>query len=112
VLRPGGRLAVTDLYARSPDGVPMLQALPPGSCLGGAVGREAVGAALRRHGFAVRRWEDHSRVLTALAVRLLWEHDDASRLWYPPDADPAAVRAAVRAARPGYFLLIAEMSGR
>ncbi|RPH24198.1 MAG: class I SAM-dependent methyltransferase, partial [Bacteroidales bacterium] len=28
VLRPGGQLAITDIYARNPDGIPTLRALP------------------------------------------------------------------------------------
>jgi SAM-dependent methyltransferase len=113
VLRPGGLLVVSDLYARATDGAAALRELPPASCLHGAVTRDQLVGLLRTRGFRVRRWEDHSDALARLAVRLLWENGSTTRLWCPggSDVDRRRQREAVRRSRPGYFLLIAERRG-
>jgi arsenite methyltransferase len=114
VLRPAGRLILTDLYAREPAGTGVLQALPASSCLRGATGREELLERVRRAGFQPTGWEDHSDALTRLAVRLVWETGTAAQLWCPGSgaADIATLRAAVRRARPGYFLLLADLRRR
>jgi len=114
VLRPGGRLVISDLYARNASAARQLRALPTGSCLRGAFTVAGLLELLR--GARVRWWcwEDHSPELTALAVRLTWRTGSADRLWCGTGSCAAArdqVRAAVRAARPGYLLLLAETPG-
>lgn len=117
-VRPGGltltdhALVVADLFARDQDGAGELNRLPTSSCLRGAVPREEVLDRLAAGGFRLRRWEDHSGALARLAVQLLWEDGSTARLWCPgTPVDPAALRDAIRRARPGYFLLVAETRG-
>jgi arsenite methyltransferase len=113
VLRPGGLLAVTDLYARHGEAAAELERLPTGSCLRRSFLKEQLLDRLAAGGFLLRRWEDHSEALTRLAVQLLWHDGSAARLWCPGRAatDPPELRDAIRHARPGYFLLIAEIAG-
>jgi SAM-dependent methyltransferase len=105
VLRPGGRLAITDLYARA--------AAPPGPApLGDACWSEMptepeIRAELTRHGFTVEVWEDHSVALREFAARLILEWGSLTPLLGAGAAAPDA-RAALAAARPGYFLLVAR----
>jgi SAM-dependent methyltransferase len=112
VLRPQGRLIVSDLYARRAGGVPELRRLPARSCLHGALSRQELLDLVRAKGFRLRCWEDHSDALARLAVHLLWEEGSTCRLWCPDvdGVDPAELRTAIRRARPGYYLLIAENS--
>lgn len=104
VLRPGGRLAITDLYARAEDG-----ARPPlPGCLGGMTSRATILAVLADTGFAVQCWEDHSDRLKSFVGQLIFAGIGAESLW---TGDGPAYAAALRASRPGYFLLVAERSG-
>ncbi|MBI5784423.1 MAG: class I SAM-dependent methyltransferase [Rhodocyclales bacterium] len=105
VLRPGGKIAITDIFARA-EGRP--DAALPG-CLAGIATRADILAALAAAGFAVQRWEDHSGVLKSLLAQLIFSGRDAEALW---SGDGAAHTAALRACRPGYFLLIATQSAR
>lgn len=100
VMRPGARFAVTDLYARADAPLPS----PSSGCLAGMVSRETVLAAFADAGFVVECWEDHSDQLKALVAQLIFSGTGAEALWACDGADGAA---ALRARRPGYFLLVA-----
>lgn len=106
VLRPGARLAVTDVFARrtgTPDS-------PLPACLAGMGPRDEIMADLARSGFGVERWEDHSAVLKTFMARLIFASDTPDALWA---GDPATLNAALRQRRPGYFLLVAaKAAGR
>jgi SAM-dependent methyltransferase len=113
VLRPGGLLVVTDLYARNPDAAAQLLRLPVGSCLRGCFVQQQLLDRLAAHGFLLRRWEDHSATLTRLAVELVWQNGSEAGLRCAAlgAGDRDEVRAATRRARPGYFLLTASTPG-
>ena len=111
VLRPRGLLAVTDLYARQPDGAAALHRLPLCSCLSGALPFQELIGRLRTASFELLLWEDHSAALGSFAAQLIMAHGSLDRFWrqmVPPGADAAQIGPAVAAARPGYFLLIAR----
>jgi len=123
ILAPGGLLLMTDLYLRDPVDVPAARVadtvldcsglgsahlhclLPdagrgarPSGCAAGAVPRAQVEERLRRAGFSVRVFEDHSRLLAELAGRLLFAGFDRQGLGIGCSGG----------GRPGYFLCIAQ----
>lgn len=122
VLRPGGVLVWTDLYVRpgraadvwrGPDGCPVgseegradggesrNSGPQPGvlSCRAGAMPRAYMEAMLRRAGFTVLAFEDHSRLLAELAGRLLFAGADPAELF----------GCGGGGGRPGYALLLAR----
>ena len=113
VLRPGGHLALSDMYLREPGSARAPDALPPATCLRGATGREATLALLARTGFAVRTWRDRSDALKALFASLIMAYGSAAAFWAeaagrPPDDVGPADGASLAAARPGYYLCVAE----
>jgi SAM-dependent methyltransferase len=105
VLRPGARFAVTDLFARAEGPAPS----PSSGCLGGMVSREAILAAFAGAGFTVELWEDHSDRLKAFMAQLIFSGAGAEALWACDGENGAA---ALRARRPGYFLLVANRQER
>jgi SAM-dependent methyltransferase len=113
VLRNGGHLMITDLYARQPDAIAQVRALKR-SCVSGMIVREELEAALARHGFTLDHWEDHSQALRECAARFILEHGSLQGLWNC-DAETAStedISGAMRAVRAGYFLLIATRNRR
>ena len=99
VLRPGGRLIVTDLYARG-------MAARFGGSLGRVEPRETLLTRVADPGFAVERWEDHSPLLRALWGQRVLDRGAKAAL-----GDVEGNPAALRAAKCGYFLLIARREG-
>lgn len=67
VLRPGGRLLLTDITAREGGG------MAGQGCARGAVSMDVVSDRLARSGFRILVAEDHSRLLAELAGRLLFQ---------------------------------------
>ncbi len=99
-LRPGGRLAITDVFARESGTADS----PLPTCVAGMARRDEILAGLADAGFHIERWEDHSAVLKAFVARLIFESDSSNPLW---TGDGASPNAALRQRRPGYFLLVA-----
>lgn len=106
VLRPGGRLAITDVYARDPSPPPAPESA---ACLGHLAGRDAILAALARAGLRIERWEDHSALLKRFIAQLIMNCGSTDTLW---GGNPE-LGEKLRQQRPGYFLLIAaKAAGR
>ncbi len=108
VLKPGGRLGLSDIYLRNPEAGQEGPPLP--GCLGGALDRDRPRALACSAGLEVLDWEDHSPLLRQLAARLAWEHGSTAALWgdCAGKDDCRAATARLAAARPGYFLMIAQ----
>ena len=108
VLRPGGRLAVTDVYLRVPEAASGLERVPPQTCLAGARGREAVLADVEATGFRVRLWRDRSDALKILTARLILACDSVEEFWSGVLGASDGRPEAVSRSHPGYYLLVAD----
>lgn len=111
VLKAGGLLVISDVYARNPAGVDNLRRLPLAVCLAGAMTRHDLAARISSTGFQILLWEDHSRLLTELAARLILANGSMSIFWEKITCGAMcgqAVQDTVRKSRPGYFLLVAR----
>ena len=127
VLRPGGRLAVSDMYLREPGvaapagaphaapaaaaadpaasvAAPAEGSVPAATCLNGARGKDATLAAFQRAGFAGHMWLDRSDALKLMMASLIMTYGSAARFWEAAGGCAAGVTG-----RPGYYLLIAEV---
>jgi arsenite methyltransferase len=110
VLKPGGRVIITDLYLRSSGNVVSADFLSVASCLKGAVTRDELKARLVVAGFTLRSWEDHSHLLKLLAARMVFAYGSMEQFWslFYDDIDTAGMQWIICRARPGYCLLTAE----
>jgi SAM-dependent methyltransferase len=110
VLRGGGFLIVSDLYARNPAGDPALRQAARGSCLGGLCSQAQIDETLNAEGFRMVLWEDHSAALKHLAVQLILTHGSLEPFWCRASAGFASadIKQMIAQSRPGYFLLIAR----
>jgi SAM-dependent methyltransferase len=107
VLRPRGRLAVTDMYLRAPSNDRPVHLAPAATCLRGAVGKDETLEHFALSGFVVRIWRDRSDALTALMASLIFAYGSAASFWEAAGAG-RGVQEALRAERPGYYLLVAQ----
>ena len=113
VLRPGGRLGISDIYVRAADGgqaAARLRGLPLTCGFANARAEAEWRARLAAHGFCVDAWEDHSVEWKRLAGQVGQAPGAAAAFWRAnePDCDPFELLAAVGKANPGYFLLSAR----
>ena len=105
VLRPGGRLALTDLYARADAATEAPGDTALAGCLAGMTTRAAIVGALTDAGLHVDAWQDHTPRLKSFVAQLIFSGPSGEALW---TGDGPAGAAALRALRPGYFLLVAS----
>ena len=106
----GGRLAMSDVYARNPAGLPDLPGLPLSCGLRDAFTQAELTTRLKSHGFEILVWEDHSETLKYLAAQMILFHGSMGEFWSKsePAADPLDIQIAIRKAKLGYFLLVAQ----
>lgn len=108
VLRPGGHLIISDLYARNSMAIAAIRELK-GSCVSGIIVRTDLENWLNDAGFATLCFEDHSRALREAVAHFLFAHDSIDDLWMSATRAPnsESITAAMKQVRAGYFLLIA-----
>lgn len=111
VLRPGGTLILSDMYARNPDEIPAARDLPLACCLSNALSREQLQVRLLQHNLAITLWEDHTDHLKRLAGQIIFAHGSLERFWQTvtgADLDAGAITETTARLKPGYFLLLAQ----
>jgi arsenite methyltransferase len=111
VLKIGGKLILSDVYARNPDRIDQLAGMPAHCCLRGAVSREQLIGSLTDRSFRVDLWEDHSDLLTDFAVQLVFSYGSMNQFWLQTGSESVDlddIQRVVSEARPGYYLLIAQ----
>ncbi len=114
VLKPNGRLVVSDIYIRNPEESARLRRLPVYGCLGGARTRTELEDLLNSSGFKIVLWEDHSKLLAVFTAELILTGGSLDIFWGKPPCGPDGcqdIRKTIKKARPGYFLLIAVKAG-
>jgi arsenite methyltransferase len=110
VLRAGGYLILSDMYARNAAGLEALQRLPIDSCLCGAVPQAEIIDRVETAGFKVLMWEDHTDALKVFTARLIWSNGSLQQFWCRATSrsDVADIQTAITQSKPGYYLLIAQ----
>ncbi len=113
VLKLGGMLVLADLYLRRPEGASELHRLWPGGCLAGAWSQPELHGRLDTHGFRTLLWEDHTVALRQLVGQWVMAGGSPGEFWCQSGCgnallDCEEVRQAISAARPGYFLAVAQ----
>jgi len=112
VLKVGGWLLVTDVYARDSRGIGNLHRLPVRSCVTGALTTDELRRGVEESGFEWVLWEDHSKLLAEFTVRIIFANGSLAEFWGATcggdSMDCCALQAAIDQSRPGYFLMLAR----
>lgn len=111
VLKPEGRLILTDIYCKQLS----IQKLLPEfkSCISRALPLETIIDALIRAGFSLTLLRDHSNLLKQLAGQIIFSYGSLEKFWELFMDSEAAHRTscALATAPLGYFALVAEKGG-
>lgn len=110
VLCLGGYLLLSDVYARNPEGVPELRALPFNCGLREVITRQKLEFHLQQNNFEIQRWEDESETLKHLAGQIIMSCGSLNKFWDLPEptANSTDILFAIRKAKLGYFFLVAK----
>ncbi|HTG01965.1 MAG TPA: class I SAM-dependent methyltransferase [Nitrospirota bacterium] len=111
VLRPEGKLAITDVYARSADGLDAIRDIRFPFCMAGIMTRVSLTAMMGRQGFSPTCWEDHSPLLKDYLIQAIMGEcgsifggtcsGQGEHSWHE------SIRMLKRTS-PGYFVLVAS----
>lgn len=113
VVRPGGALAMSDIYLRKQHVDNNNATWPSRSCFYQATDLDTVREMVEEAGFDILALEDHSRLLKQTAAEFVFAHGSLQGFWQAVLGDSAKAKAACaasQATRPGLFLLIARRS--
>lgn len=91
VLKPEGRLVITDLYIKDPEE----QKLQKTDCFGGSISKNEMISQILSTGFRFDEWEDESNELTNFVINLIFEYGTIEAAGFIKDKNI------------GYFSLIA-----
>ena len=111
VLRPGGWLLLSDLYARRPEGIAALRELPAAGCLRSLLDLAGLRQELEELGFTVCFWEDHSETLPRPGSQISQAYGSPQSFWEQfagQAVDAFDLALCTGRARPGYFILAAQ----
>jgi ubiquinone/menaquinone biosynthesis C-methylase UbiE len=111
VLRPGGMLALADIYARGYRSGEW----PVRCCFAQATDLQTVMEQVAGAGFEIDVMEEHTELLKKTAADFVFRHGSLHGFWQAVTGDPDLATAACeasRAARPGLFLMMAHAGGK
>ena len=107
VLKPGGKLIISDLYLREKTGV--FPGLPLATCINGITARETVIEGITAAGFRLIAWQDETRVYKEFVAGLIMKYGSMSVFWESlvDSCEKArAIESDLRNVKIGYYLSI------
>lgn len=110
ILKPGGMLAIADMYSRSGD-LAFAASWPVRCCFSAAVDLASIERQVLSAGFTLKVLEDHTPLLRKTAAEFVFTHGSLQKFWEAVTGNTELAAAACDAAattKPGMFLLIAQ----
>ena len=111
VLKKGGWLVITDVYAKNPIHVKELNDISINSCMRGLHDLKHLEKRLKRLGFDIMLLEDCSDLLRSLMVNIVFSYGSMDAFWSKTTDNCTQVckfQEILKACKPGYFLMIAR----
>ena len=109
VLRPGGKMVITDVYVRNAYAPDSIRGIRLPFCMNGIMTQDQLTAMAGRQGFSLTNWEDHSQTLRDYLFRAIMG-DDSSKLGGRCEGKSSWQENiyVLKRASLGYFLLVAS----
>lgn len=111
VLKHTGWLVISDVYARKPASLRILDNFSLNSCMRGLHDLDLLKQKLADLGFQIMHFEECSQLLRELFVKIVFSYGSMDTFWNISSADSVAgckFQEGLKACKPGYFLMIAK----
>lgn len=111
VLMPGGKLAVSDVFIRGPEGAELLRKQVQGGCFFNALTKDEMLGKLSENGFALSQWEDRTDLWRSYVAEMIMGNRSQEKIWSAVSEAPDAsgcMKDILLKVRPGYFWMAAE----
>ncbi len=111
VLKFGGSLVITDVYARNSEHLEELNQFKMKSCLRGMLDLQKLHKWLFNQGFYIQHSEDHTDCLKQLTVNLIFKFGSMALFWKTVAGcgeDMDQFKEILSRCKPGYFLIVCK----
>ncbi len=115
LLKPGGLLILTDLYARNIYGIPPLKSVIAHGCFNSIWSQAEVTKMVQSNGLESLLWEDHSAAIRNIVGKIILNLGSMDSFWQSQftrdkslSVDALSFQLLLARAKIGYFLLIAQ----
>lgn len=111
VLKNNGYFVITDVYAKNPEYLELLNKFSFNSCLRGLHDIEKLKSALESIGFKVMLLEDYTHLLRELMVKIIFKYGSMNVFWSKATScstNCSEFQKVLSECKVGYFLLIAK----
>lgn len=112
VLRPRGKLIITDIFIRELNNASGLDCLTATHCLTGIMTEESISGILIRNGFFQKFWQDHTNELKQWMAEMVFKLGSLKALYnllgFREDQADSPFDSPGRNIKLGYYLLVAE----
>lgn len=107
VLKIGGFLIISDVYARRVEYIDELKECNINSCMRGLLNVESLKSFALNSGFEMLSFEDHTDLLKSLMVKIIFKYGSMSRFWEIATCTTCSdFQQKLSICKPGYFLMI------
>lgn len=109
VMKTNGMFFITDVYARNPESLEVINTHQFESCMRGLYDLKQLQADIISAGFEIVLLEDHSELLKQLLVKTIFEFGSMNAFWQKTGgACAAGFQEALKMCKPGYYMMIAR----
>jgi arsenite methyltransferase len=119
LLKPGGLLILSDIYARNIYGIPPLRSALSNGCFNSIWSQREISTMIRSIGLEAVLWEDHCAAIRTLAGRIILDQGSMKTFWQTQNpcgkstsVDALSFQLLLTRAKISYFLLIAQKPDR
>lgn len=115
LLKPGGLMVLTDIYARNIYGIPPLKSALSRGCFNSIWSQIEVSTMVHSSGLNTILWEDHIEAIRTITGKIIFDQGSMKEFWQNqvasnnfPSVDALNFQLLLARAKISYFLLIAQ----